>query len=57
MVEIYPTTKDQEDEQDQKRSNISRAYLDGKYDECLALVIDSLSQLSDSFIQPKDYGP
>lgn len=55
MEEIYPVTKEIEDEQQEKRAKISRAYLDGRYEECLALVIDAMATLSDSFIQPHEH--
>ena len=46
------TDAGEESESEARRKLISRKYLDGHYEECLALVIEQLSELADAFIKP-----
>lgn len=51
LLEDYQQGSDPEPEYLETRQLISQKYLDGHYDECIALVIDQLTAIADSFIK------
>lgn len=41
------------DTKNEKRERISRTYMSGRYEECLALVIDQMKDLAEDFVYPE----